>query len=84
MRFRLLLAYAGDDLKFRFYSGPLPLRIGCNMESGASGGAWVIEDGHLNSITTHGYFGPHERNHLYGPYFGNRAAWLYEAVGGAT
>jgi hypothetical protein len=38
----------------------------------------------VNSVTTHGYFGAHERNHLYGPYFGNRAAWLYEAEGGAT
>jgi V8-like Glu-specific endopeptidase len=72
--------YAGDDRKSRFYSGPLPLRIGCDMTGGSSGGGWVIDDRYVNSVTTHGYFGHRERDRLYGPYFGTRAAQLYEAV----
>lgn len=71
-------AYAGDDRRSRFYAGPLPVRIGCDMTGGSSGGAWVIDGGYLNSVTTHGYLD--QPNQLYGPYFGARATWLYNAV----
>ncbi|MDQ4094664.1 MAG: hypothetical protein M3174_00435 [Actinomycetota bacterium] len=63
--------------------GPNPLAVGCNLPYGSSGGGWVVElsDGlYLNSVTSYSHVG--ERHVVYGPYFGDAAASLYERVSG--
>jgi hypothetical protein len=72
--------YAGDDGATRFLGGPVTMRIGCTMGSGASGGGWVIawegSSGYVYSVTGYGYVGEPEA--LYGPYFGSaaRRVWI--------
>lgn len=61
--------------------GPDPLAAGCNLTYGSSGGAWIIYragGSYLNSVTSYSH--PGERRVVYGPYFGDAAARLYETV----
>ena len=63
--------------------GPNPMAVGCNLTYGSSGGGWVVElpDGlYLNSVTSYSHVG--ERHVMYGPYFGDAAASLYDLVSG--
>lgn len=57
---------------------PATLGIRCNMTAGASGGAWVGEDGRVHSVTSYGY--PNLKNVLFGPYQGDAAAQLFAAA----
>jgi hypothetical protein len=60
-----LSEYAGKDPRpFRF--GKPPSAMGCDMTSGASGGAWVNAKGYLVSVTSFGY--PQQPTIFYGPY----------------
>ena len=52
--------------------------ITCNMTGGSSGGGWIIQNQYLNSVNSYGY--KSQRNRMYGPYFGNQAISLYNAV----
>jgi hypothetical protein len=55
----------GDDDPFYRRPGPIPIGIGCNMLSGASGGGWAIPGDLLASVTSFSYDGrPRE---LFGP-----------------
>ena len=66
-------------------SGPLTIRISCNMTGGSSGGGWLIGLsattglGFVNSHNSYGYIsGPLANpNHMYGPYYGNEALSLF-------
>jgi serralysin len=54
--------------------------IGCDMNAGASGGAWVIGGSLVNSVSSYKYL--LEPDHLYGPYFGSAVERFHETVGG--
>jgi V8-like Glu-specific endopeptidase len=55
--------------------GPPQSAIGCDMEAGASGGGWVIDDQYVNSTSSFGYsFLP---GVLFGSYYGDLAAQVY-------
>jgi V8-like Glu-specific endopeptidase len=56
---------------------PKPMRIRCDMTGGSSGGGWVT-GGKVASVVSYGY--SDEPNNLYGPYQGNAAKSLYEAL----
>ena len=66
-------------------SGPLTLRISCNMTGGASGGGWLVNLsgstglGFVNSVNSYKYVsGPKANvNDMYGPYFGSQALSLF-------
>jgi hypothetical protein len=61
------------------------MAVGCNLTYGASGGGWVVElpDGlYLNSVTSYSHVG--ERHVMYGPYFGDAAASLYQSASTST
>ena len=55
----------------------------CDMRQGASGGAWVIKNGQVNSVVSHGYCDqiPSLCGLISGPYFGRAALNLYKATG---
>jgi V8-like Glu-specific endopeptidase len=62
-------------------TGPLAMKINCDMTGGASGGGWLIQ---LNATTGLGFIASHndykynnDPNHMYGPYLGNDALQLY-------
>ncbi len=57
---------------------PPTMWITCNMTQGSSGGGWIIKGAYLNSVNSYGY--PGLPNRLYGPYFGDGARVLYNAV----
>jgi hypothetical protein len=65
-------------------NGPDPIGIGCNMGSGASGGAWIVGyapfkggvTNFINSIVSYSY--ATKPLELYGPYFGNEAKQLFD------
>jgi hypothetical protein len=63
-------------------SGPPTMEINCNMTSGSSGGAWVIGNEFVNSVTSYGY--QLDNGHLYGPYMGTVAEDLYRSAGGSA
>jgi hypothetical protein len=63
-------------------SGPLTLGIGCDMTQGSSGGGWVVQNAFLNSDISYGIEG--QPGVLYGPYFGDAAANLYESASTST
>jgi len=52
--------------------------ITCNMTGGSSGGGWIVQGAYLNSVNSYGYVGVNNR--MYGPYFGDAAQGLYNAV----
>jgi hypothetical protein len=56
-------------------NGPRPIAMGCDMGLGSSGGGWFV-NGFLNSVTSFGY--DDHPDVSYGPYFGKRAAEVYE------
>jgi hypothetical protein len=81
--------YEGPDQSF---SPPRPMRIHCEMTSGASGGGWVTDDRDVVSVISYGYehagepvtclVDPElcpEKDKLFGPYFGSEVAELYRA-----
>ncbi len=57
--------------------GPDPMRIGCDMTGGSSGGGWMVGS-NLNSVNSYGY--RTEPDHMYGPYFGSAVGNLYNEV----
>lgn len=66
--------YGGSDL---FPApGPPPLRFGCDLTAGASGGGWVVRNEFLTSVDSYAYIG--EPEHVYGPYFGKAAKNLWK------
>ena len=71
-------AYAGDDPR-PIPGGPPPIGMGCDMESGASGGGWVDDLGQLVSVTSFGYGA--RKGFLYGPYLTAKAARLVARSG---
>jgi V8-like Glu-specific endopeptidase len=52
--------------------------ITCNMTGGSSGGGWIVQNQYLNSVNSYGYIGVNNR--MYGPYFGDAVAGLYDRV----
>ena len=48
------------------------------MTNGSSGGGWIIQKQYLNGVNSYGY--NRYPNRMYGPYFGNQARTLYNAV----
>jgi V8-like Glu-specific endopeptidase len=52
--------------------------ITCNMTGGSSGGGWIVQGAYLNSVNSYGYIGVNNR--MYGPYFGDVVASLYNKV----
>lgn len=63
--------------------GPATLKIDCNMTGGSSGGGWLISIasnglGFLNGLNSYRYGST--PNNLFGPYHGNEALSLYNAV----
>jgi hypothetical protein len=66
---------------------PHPIRIACDMSSGASGGGWVIKRPYRHrfrhyvvSVTSYGYLD--DPGFLYGPYQGGVARKLYNSAAG--
>ncbi len=72
--------YGGDDVPDP-RGGPAPIRIGCDMTGGSSGGGWIA-GGSRVSHNDYGYFA--EPEHMYGPYYGDDAQALYEAASGTA
>lgn len=72
----------GTSDRFVPGSGPQPIGIGCDMTGGSSGGGWVIQDSLVNSVNSYKIIGQNEV--MYGPYFGDAAETLYNAVQGAS
>lgn len=62
--------------------GPATLGIGCDMTQGSSGGGWVVANDFVNSNVSYGIEG--EPGVIYGPYFGDVAATLYETASTST
>ncbi|HEY7874776.1 MAG TPA: hypothetical protein VIG64_06600 [Actinomycetota bacterium] len=62
--------------------GPLTLAIGCDMTQGSSGGGWIVGGSFLNSDISYGIEG--EPDVLFGPYFGDAAATIYERAARST
>jgi V8-like Glu-specific endopeptidase len=62
--------------------GPQTLGIGCDMTQGSSGGGWIVQSSFLNSDVSYGIEG--QAGVLYGPYFGDAAATLYESAATST
>jgi hypothetical protein len=66
--------------------GPLPMKINCDMTGGSSGGGWLVKLdsnglGLVQSVNSYGY--TDDPGHEYGPYQGNEALTLFDAVKGA-
>ena len=65
-------------------SGPSTIGIGCDMTGGSSGGGWIMNfsrnGGFVNSVNSYKYISPSEPLAMYGPYHGDGAANLYNAV----
>jgi V8-like Glu-specific endopeptidase len=62
--------------------GPQTLGIGCDMTQGSSGGGWIVQSSFLNSDISYGIEG--QPGVLYGPYFGDAAATVYESASTST
>ncbi len=61
---------------------PRPTAIGCDMNEGSSGGGWIIRDTYLNGVNSFGLVGLNDV--MFGPYFGNAAAALYQQASVST
>lgn len=71
--------YTFDDTNFN----PATLGIVCDMTGGSSGGGWLMAFdgsafGYVNSVNSYKYNGLPQ--YMFGPYFGDGAANLYNAV----
>jgi hypothetical protein len=64
----------------QFPGPPFTTGMGCDMTGGSSGGGWVINDQHINSVVSYGIEGEPEVQ--YGPYFGTTAQAFYEEFSG--
>jgi hypothetical protein len=73
--FKCRSAYSGADNTF---NDPKPMRMGCDMTGGSSGGGWIGDGGNLVSNVSYGYNG--SPGHQYGPYLGNVAQNFYNQV----
>ncbi len=78
-QWRCVSPYAGDDSPDRLRGGPAPMRIGCDMTGGSSGGGWVVGND-VRGLNSYGYSDQPE--HLYGPYFGTEVKCLYQDASG--
>jgi hypothetical protein len=58
---------------------PRPIGIDCDMQGGASGGGWVIQDRFLNGLVAYGY-PEREKDTVYSPYFGGEMLTFYYSV----
>lgn len=67
--------YLGHDPFSYLTPGPLNLAVDCRLTAGASGGAWTIGEGVVNSVTSYGY--ENGSPTTFGPYFGKEVARLY-------
>jgi V8-like Glu-specific endopeptidase len=65
--------YGGDDVPDE-RGGPAPMRIGCDMTSGSSGGSWVVGNT-VQGLNSYGLLAQPE--HMYGPHFGTTAKCVY-------
>jgi V8-like Glu-specific endopeptidase len=60
--------YVGDDILTNPFPGPPTMAIRCHWAPGASGGAWLIENGtEVDGITT--YLHLDDKSHTYSPFF---------------
>ena len=64
-------------------SGPLTIKINCNLTGGSSGGGWLIRLaasglGYVNSHNSYGYTG--QPGFMYGPYYGSEALSLFNSA----
>jgi len=75
-------SYAESDSPPDGVSGPATIGIGCDMTGGSSGGGWVLNfsrtGGFVNSVNSYKYNA--EPLSMYGPYHGDGALNLYNAV----
>lgn len=63
---------------------PNPIGIGCDMDTGSSGGPWLVGyapfkttlSNYINSVVAYRYDG--QPNYMYGPYFGTAAKTLFD------
>lgn len=63
--------YVGDDSRTYGIPGPPTQAIRCHWAPGASGGAWLTEEGTtIDGLTSYGR--PHDRLHTFGPYFSSK------------
>ncbi|MGH2712007.1 MAG: trypsin-like serine peptidase [Actinomycetota bacterium] len=72
----------GLEDPFVLTSPPRTTAIGCDMEAGSSGGGWIIRDQYLNGLNSYGFEEVPEV--LFGPYFGDVAANLYNSASVST
>ncbi len=77
--------YAGSDDSYTPATPPrdgeepvAPIGAGCDMRHGASGGAWLNEDGAVVSVLS---YGDPDRPIVYGPYLGDILRALIDAAG---
>lgn len=59
------------------------IAMGCDMEQGSSGGGWVMREGFVTSNVSGGNMRVWP-NMAFGPYLGNAAQSLYDAIRGGT
>jgi V8-like Glu-specific endopeptidase len=63
--------YVGDDALTYRIPGPPTVAIRCHWVPGASGGGWLIDEGHeIDGLTSYGKRG--DDRHTFGPYFSAR------------
>ena len=65
-------SFLGDDSG----KGPSTVGVTCDMSSGSSGGAWLVENSYLNSVMSYGLTNRPELS--FGPYFTGAANKLLE------
>lgn len=58
----------GSDILTFSFAGPPTVPSSCDMSTGSSGGAWVVEGRYIDGVTSYGYTG--SANRVYSPYFG--------------
>jgi V8-like Glu-specific endopeptidase len=73
--FKCKSPYSGADNNS---NDPKPMRMGCDMTGGSSGGGWIGAGGNLASNVSYGYNG--SPNYQYGPYLGGVAQNFYNQV----
>jgi V8-like Glu-specific endopeptidase len=63
-------------------SKPNNLKLACNMQGGASGGAWLADfNGNAGyTVSVNSYHVGNDLTQIYGPYFGDGAYNLYQSV----
>lgn len=74
--------YVPDKERDRFHRGPSSIGMRCDMQGGASGGGFVIQNSAVTSVVSHGHItrgGNIEKGRVYGPRFGATAKGMYKA-----